>query len=160
MAGEFLRVVRGATAGEEIRVEDEQFLGREVDGPGYLGESAQLSRRHARLSRLPDGGLSIEDLGSLNGTVVNGERLDRARRLAPGDSVKIGDVLLVVVDAHGRSGQPTAYAADRPERPAERRARDTEPPGSRSPVELVSLQAVVIALVLVAIAVGVFLVLS
>ena len=116
MAGEFLRVVRGETTGTEIRVESEEFLGREVDGAGYLGESPQLSRRHARLSRAPDGGLMIEDLGSLNGTVVNGEKLERARRLGPGDSVKLGDVLLVVVDAHGRSGQPTAYGAPRTER--------------------------------------------
>lgn len=132
MAGEFLRVVRGETTGTEIRVENEEFLGREVDGAGYIGESAQVSRRHARLSRAPDGGLMIEDLGSLNGTVVNGEKLERARRLGPGDSVKLGDVLLVVVDAHGRSGQPTAYGAPGPER----RARDTQPSASRMRPEL------------------------
>jgi hypothetical protein len=146
MAGEFLRVVRGATTGAEIRVESEEFLGREVDGAGYLGESPELSRRHARLSRASDGGLMIEDLGSLNGTVVNGERQERARRLAPGDSVKLGDVLLVVVDAQGRSGQPTAYGAARPERPA----RDTQPAAPRIQPELqwaaIAVGALVIAL--------------
>ena len=156
MAAEFLRVVRGQTTGGEIRVEDEQFLGREVDGAGYLGESDQVSRRHARLSRLADGGLAIEDLGSLNGTVVNGERLERQRRLAPGDSVKIGDVLLIVVDAHGRSGQPTAYAGGGV---AERPARDTTPPGSLSALERVNVQWVAIALILLVIAASVFFVL-
>ena len=156
MAGEFLRVVRGETTGAEIRVEDEAFLGREVEGAGYLGESSQLSRRHARLSRLPDGGLAIEDLGSLNGTVVNGERLERQRRLGPGDSVKVGDVLLVVVDAHGRSGQPTAYAADGAGRRSERPARDTKPPRGSSVLERMNMLWVAIAVAVLVIALIVF----
>src|SRR5918912_3070897 len=110
-----------------MRVEGELLLGREGEGPGYLGESAEISRRHARLVRTADGGLMIDDLGSLNGTLVNGERIERARRLAVGDTVKVGDALLVVLDAHGRAGQPTAYAREREDvrPPAAERAADT-----------------------------------
>jgi hypothetical protein len=116
MAGEFLRVVRGPTEGAELRVDDgaELLLGREGEGAGYLGEVAELSRRHAMLTRSTDGGLLVQDLGSLNGTLVNGERISRAQRLGPGDTVKLGDALLVVVDARGRAGQPTAYAGGAP----------------------------------------------
>ena len=155
MAGEFLRVVRGPTEGAEMRVDEagEVILGREVDGVGYLGESPELSRRHARLARAADGGLLLLDLGSLNGTHVNGVRLTGAHRLAPGDTVRIGDVLLAVVDATGRGGQPTAYARDTHVPPAGEAA-----PRSRS--GLLDQQVLILVVVMVAIAAVVFLVLS
>src|ERR671928_1135054 len=43
-----------------------------------------VSREHARLSQLP-GGYVVEDLGSTNGTLVNGERITEATVLRPGD---------------------------------------------------------------------------
>lgn len=51
-----------------------------------------ISRRHARLARAPDG-ILLEDLGSRNGTVVNGERVDR-RVLADGDRIMLGRTVL------------------------------------------------------------------
>ncbi len=48
-----------------------------------------ISRRHASIRPL-SGGLEIEDLGSLNGTWVNGERIDGRRVLASGDVVQVG----------------------------------------------------------------------
>ena len=48
-----------------------------------------VSRRHAEIRRGASG-WSIRDLGSTNGTIVNGARLDRPRTLADGDSVTIG----------------------------------------------------------------------
>jgi len=50
-----------------------------------------VSREHARLSRLRDGYV-IEDLGSTNGTLVNGRRINEAVLLRPGDRVTIGSV--------------------------------------------------------------------
>lgn len=50
-----------------------------------------VSREHARLSRLRDGYV-IEDLGSTNGTLVNGKRIDEATLLHAGDSVTIGAI--------------------------------------------------------------------
>lgn len=47
------------------------------------------SARHARFEPRRDG-VWIEDVGSSNGTYVNGARLSRARRLRPGDVVRIG----------------------------------------------------------------------
>ena len=160
MAGEFLRVVRGETEGTEVRVDDEQLLGREVDGAGGLGESAEISRRHARLTRVADGGLLVEDLGSLNGTIVNGERIDRAQRLAVGDTLKVGDALLVVVDAQGRAGQPTAYTAgSESRRNSDTRATSTADGARHWWEEFGDLQLAGIALALLAIAIVVFLLL-
>jgi len=48
------------------------------------------SGRHARFEPRRDG-VYVEDIGSTNGTFVNGIRLTRDRRLAPGDVVRIGE---------------------------------------------------------------------
>jgi FHA domain-containing protein len=48
------------------------------------------SGRHARFESRRDG-VWLEDIGSTNGTFVNGIRLTRERRLAPGDVVRIGE---------------------------------------------------------------------
>jgi pSer/pThr/pTyr-binding forkhead associated (FHA) protein len=53
-------------------------------------EGGTVSRRHCRLELAADR-LLISDLGSTNGTFVNGIRLTSDRRLAPGDIVKIGE---------------------------------------------------------------------
>jgi pSer/pThr/pTyr-binding forkhead associated (FHA) protein len=75
-------------------------------GETLLGRSAYCSivlsnplasRQHCAL-RLDAGALVIEDLESSNGTWVNGERIDKARALVPGDLLRVGtDVLEVIV---------------------------------------------------------------
>ncbi len=70
-------------------------LGRGGDAFGPHGlRDERLSRRHASLT-WRDGLLTIEDLGSHNGTWVNGHRV-RGARLLPGDVVAVGHILLVV----------------------------------------------------------------
>jgi phosphoserine phosphatase RsbU/P len=55
-----------------------------------------LSRQHARILRDGNGGLSIEDMGSRNGTFVNGERLTTLLPLKSGDRITVGGVTLKV----------------------------------------------------------------
>jgi diguanylate cyclase (GGDEF)-like protein len=56
-------------------------------------EADSVSRQHARL--YPEGdGHWVEDLGSTNGTLVNGDRIEGPRKLEHGDLVKIGGVVL------------------------------------------------------------------
>jgi hypothetical protein len=55
-----------------------------------LTEDDFVSGRHALLDPRRDG-IWVEDLGSTNGTFVNGVRLTSSRRLAPGDIVRIGE---------------------------------------------------------------------
>lgn len=54
-----------------------------------LLEDEEVSRLHAAI-RTSGAGVAIEDLGSRNGTFVNGERVKEARPLADGDAVRIG----------------------------------------------------------------------
>lgn len=67
-------------------------IGRSAESDVVL-EDAAVSRKHALVRRSPDG-WQISDLGSANGTFVNGARLERETMLADGDLVEIGaDVL-------------------------------------------------------------------
>jgi pSer/pThr/pTyr-binding forkhead associated (FHA) protein len=64
-------------------------------GADFILEAALVSRLHCRLSADNDGQLVVEDLGSTNGTVVNGKRIDRAT-LGAGDSLQVGRVTFQV----------------------------------------------------------------
>ena len=65
---------------------DEITLGRAREGNTFRLEERNVSRLHARLVRA-SGVVYIEDLGSLTGTRVNGERITGRRRLREGDLV-------------------------------------------------------------------------
>src|SRR3954465_3085138 len=91
-----LRTTAGNAAGTEITVGDEFLIGRQAPGGGKLGNDIEISRRHARITREPDGRFVLEDLGSTNGTFVNGERVT-TRALAPHDVVEMGDTRLIVL---------------------------------------------------------------
>lgn len=54
----------------------------------------EVSRCHARLEIDPDG-VTIEDLGSKNGTLVNDERIEDRRRLSSGDTIAIGPTTMI-----------------------------------------------------------------
>lgn len=59
---------------------------------------ASVSRRHA-LVEWKDGAWGVQDLGSVNGTYLNGRRISQRAMLANGDSLKIGSVLCTFADA-------------------------------------------------------------
>ena len=74
-------------------------FGREAGEDGRLAGDPQLSRRHARVSRFEGGRLMVEDLGSTNGTFVNGRRIEQPTLLSPGDTVAMGDTTMTVLAA-------------------------------------------------------------
>ena len=77
----------------QIRLsEGENIIGREPDAAVWLDFSA-VSRRHARIVISADR-VTIEDLGSKNGTQVRGERITGAVEIEDGDEIRIGSVLL------------------------------------------------------------------
>jgi pSer/pThr/pTyr-binding forkhead associated (FHA) protein len=102
-----LRFISGKYQGGEFPLEEnrEIIVGRSSDLDMVLVEE-MVSRRHARI-RLVDGSVNIDDLGSTNGTFVNGERVTHAE-LQEGDRVLIGSNILKVVatDSMGPIGSP------------------------------------------------------
>jgi tRNA A-37 threonylcarbamoyl transferase component Bud32 len=89
-------------------------IGRAATNDVALPEDNQVSRLHAALERLA-GGWCVRDLGSRNGTFLNGERLTDARALRHGDEVRVGGSRLTYrQDAAGWELTYTATsAADR-----------------------------------------------
>jgi FHA domain-containing protein len=58
-------------------------------------DDPNVSRRHAQLDRTPAGGWAIRDLGSTNGVVINGRRVNRSHELSSGDRIELGTSELV-----------------------------------------------------------------
>ena len=77
----------GALEGQRFELEAGRTIGRE--GADITLDDDQVSRSHARVS-VAGATITIEDLGSTNGTFVNGEKIDGATTLVPGDTVRIG----------------------------------------------------------------------
>ncbi|HET9010332.1 MAG TPA: FHA domain-containing protein, partial [Gemmatimonadaceae bacterium] len=87
-----LRVVSGARAGATERFDGPVVsVGRHPtsDLRFDLHDDLDVSARHAELRRA-DGAWTVHDLGSTNGTLVNGERVTSPRRLAAGDTIAFG----------------------------------------------------------------------
>ncbi len=93
-----LRFISGKYQGGEFPLDDDReiVVGRSSGLEMVLVEE-MVSRRHAKIT-VRGGQLSIEDLGSTNGTFVNGEKVERAT-LREGDRVLIGTSILKVIPA-------------------------------------------------------------
>ena len=89
-------VVAGNAGGMSIVVDDELVIGRHAEGAGRLADDQEISRTHARVMIDGAGFLSIEDLGSTNGTFVNGLRVTTPQTLSEGDTIEMGTTTLVV----------------------------------------------------------------
>jgi hypothetical protein len=88
-----LVIVRSPTLpeGEEHRLNGTQLsVGRSSTNDVELRGDGFASARHALFEPRPDG-VWLEDVGSTNGTFVNGIKLERARKLTPGDIVRVGE---------------------------------------------------------------------
>ncbi|HUJ57364.1 MAG TPA: sigma 54-interacting transcriptional regulator [Kofleriaceae bacterium] len=107
-AGTALAAHAGPHAFVVIHIEGEDRSSRVVDlhdgvdvtfgrsrGATVYVESEKVSRMHARIRRVGDV-IEVEDLGSRNGTRVNGDKIEGPRRLASGDEVVMGAIVAVV----------------------------------------------------------------
>lgn len=93
LAGYALIVASGPRRGQHWAVGEGVEAGRDPAAPIFL-DDITVSRHHAAFT-VEGGGLVVRDLGSTNGTYVNGVRCDEAP-LQPGDAVIIGRFHLVV----------------------------------------------------------------
>lgn len=105
-------------AGGELAFEGELLVGREVAGAGGLGADELLSRHHARFRVSDDGRLAVEDLGSRNGTAVNGRRIDGPTSLEVGDQVRLGGTTIRVEHIDRPAPPPVAPPPPAPPEPA------------------------------------------
>ena len=83
----------GPLAGERFPVSKEVVIGRA--GAGIAIDDAEVSRRHASVRRV-EGGLLLSDLGSANGTEVNGTPIDRPTVVVDGDVISVGTASFAV----------------------------------------------------------------
>ena len=98
-----LVVQRGPSAGSRFLLDtDEVTAGRHPDSDIFL-DDVTVSRRHAEFRRRPDG-YHVADVGSLNGTYVNRDRIDEVL-LQGGDEVQIGKFRLVYFTGHAAAGR-------------------------------------------------------
>ena len=104
----------------------EEIGRRRLDGPLTIGRSPdcdvslhdiQLSRRHCRLERTRDGWV-ISDLGSKNGTVIDGREVDR-HVLRPGEVIRIGRVNVTFRAGKLSPADEKKERLTRPKRPAD-----------------------------------------
>jgi pSer/pThr/pTyr-binding forkhead associated (FHA) protein len=101
-----LVVKRGPNAGSRFLLDqDVTSAGRHPDSDIFL-DDVTVSRRHAEFRR-EGSGYTVHDVGSLNGTYVNRERID-AVPLSGGDEVQIGKFRLVYLTAAVRTGAGAA----------------------------------------------------
>ncbi len=84
----------GGAPGRVHPIRDGMLLGRDPDAAVTI-EGSDVSRHHAKFQVDADGGIEVLDLGSRNGTLVNGVRVER-QRLKLGDRVRLGSVLFVL----------------------------------------------------------------
>ncbi len=85
----------------------ETLIGRSP-GCRVVLDDPLVSRTHARMVVL-GGTVTVEDLGSANGVIVNGERLKRARALASDDQMVIGQQTFQIFVREGRAERPGAH---------------------------------------------------
>jgi hypothetical protein len=99
MASQFQLVMRsGPTPGAAFSLEGDQInVGRDSTNEIVIND-AEISRRHARLT-FQGGEYVLEDVGSTNGTFVNGQRLTGPRVLKPGDVVSFGEQIMMIYEA-------------------------------------------------------------
>lgn len=99
-AGGVLVATRGPNAGSEFRLEHViTTAGRHPDSDIFL-DDVTVSRRHAELERTADG-FVVRDVGSLNGTYLNGRLLNGDTPLANGDELQVGRFKLVFIAGSG-----------------------------------------------------------
>ena len=101
-----LLVMRGPNAGSRFLLDDDlTTAGRHPDSHIFL-DDVTVSRRHAEFCRR-GASFTVRDVGSLNGTYVNRERIEETE-LAGGDEVQIGKFRLLFLTSQDLGPAPSA----------------------------------------------------
>jgi hypothetical protein len=133
-AGDSFRIVvrRGPQPNQVFELKDDVLnLGRDITNTITINDR-EVSRHHLRFTRSPEG-YTVEDLGSTNGTFINGKRLTGAVMLKNGDMIGLGETVTLgyeVVRPGGATATPSPYqqAAQAPQAPQAGQASPFQPP--------------------------------
>jgi hypothetical protein len=128
-----LVVERGPTPALRFSLNSEQTtIGRGAGNELVLADQ-EVSRRHARVVRRVDG-FAIEDIGSTNGTFINGQRINHLTLLQDGDTIDLGDTvrLRFLAANHPPATPPIAVT---PELGYAKPVEDWQPPRPVNPPE-------------------------
>lgn len=122
MQSNFRMVMRsGPSVGKVYPLDKgEMFVGRDLSNDIVINDP-EISRRHARLFQQGNGYV-LEDLGSTNGSFVNGQRLVGPNILRPGDSITFGERMSMVFESSDYDQDATMIS------PASRPAYGAPPP--------------------------------
>lgn len=97
--------------GSEWTVDESLTLGRAPEND-VVADDPAASRQHARIERLEDGAFLLMDLGSSNGTVLNGRPLRAPTRLQAGDVIGVGALAFTVEISRPTVRAPAPAASD------------------------------------------------
>jgi hypothetical protein len=100
VSSQALLVIFGQAQGTVLPIPvGELLLGREASQAGRLGGDPLLAPRHAKISRNAYGEAFLEDLGSANGTFLNGARVTGRQPMHTNDVIDVGATKLQVLQA-------------------------------------------------------------
>lgn len=127
-----LKVIAGPNTGAEIGIEKGRsyIIGKDPKTSDIIFQDLSVSRSHAKLSVTADGIIEIEDLGSKNGTLVNGHPITEVKKLSPEDLIGLGTSLFLVIDRE--APQETLYT---PALPSYEAPKQEAPPSEIAPEE-------------------------
>ena len=124
-----LEVTAGPMAGQQLPISGPEVnFGRTPDNDVVISDP-NLSRRHFKLIASA-GGYAVEDRGSSNGTMVNGQRVEGATPLSDGDKIQAGDTVLVYRQAAFQDDGATVLGAAAVPEPA---PQASQPPARARP---------------------------
>ncbi|MDZ4670456.1 MAG: FHA domain-containing protein, partial [Phototrophicales bacterium] len=107
-------------------------LGRDITNDITINDP-EVSRHHLRITRGTDG-YTIEDLGSTNGTFINGQRLTGSRALNRGDMIGLGETVTLSYDVMRPQQQPaTPPPYSQPQQPPAQYSQPQQPPSPCAP---------------------------
>lgn len=110
MSSNYQLVMRkGANPGQTFPIDlTEMYIGRDLACEIVI-QDTEVSRRHAKIY-ISGPGFVIEDLGSTNGTFINGQRISSPHALIPGEEIALGDTTTLVFEVSEMDPDATRVA--------------------------------------------------
>ena len=106
-----LFVIQGADQGKRFELSARPMaLGRDNSNPIRLHDN-EVSRRHAEVRPIDEESYKVVDLGSANGTHVNGQQVDQAP-LRPGDHLRLGKTVMLYSEGPGQQDRELTRRVD------------------------------------------------